>query len=172
MNPLEAHWVESIKRQERSNSPHWHLSLATELLVSVNFFLISNIYLGSGLPAALQQDVSHADAHLLGHLGPGFLQPVDGGPVQGWGDLQHAVVVVQASANVCHRHPLLNCVGTRADICVIHDLGGHQVTHLRQQESQKRQLRAKVMLSGHILELPAEMSGKQVPRGMETMVQI
>lgn len=50
---------------------------------------------------------------------------------------------MQASANVRHRHPLLNCIGTGADIGIIHYLGSHQVTHLRQRESQDRQLRYK-----------------------------
>jgi len=69
--------------------------------------------------------------YLLADFGPGLLQPVDGAAVQGGGDLQHAVVVVEAAADVGHGHPLLDGAGPRAHVRVGHDLRGHQVAHLK-----------------------------------------
>ena len=68
--------------------------------------------------------------HLLADFGPCLLQPVDGASVEGGGDLQDTIVVVEAAANVSHSHPLLYGAGSGAYICVGHDLRRHQVTHL------------------------------------------
>ena len=75
--------------------------------------------------------------YLLADLGPGLLQPVDGAAVEGGGDLQHAVVVVEAAADVGHGHPLLYGAGSRAHVRVGHDLGRHQVAHLNTEGPQR-----------------------------------
>ena len=86
--------------------------------------------------------------YLLADLGPGFLQPVDGTAVEGGGDLQHAVVVVEAAADVGHGHPLLNGVGPRAHVRVGHDLGRHQVAHLNTRVQQSCALGARASPQG------------------------
>ena len=69
----------------------------------------------------------------LADFGPGLLKSVDGAAVQRGGDLQHAVVVVEAAADVGHGHPLLYGAGPGAHVSVGHDLGCHQVAHLQHQ---------------------------------------
>ena len=68
--------------------------------------------------------------YLLGDLEPGFLQAEDGTAVEGGGDLQHRIVVVQAPADVRHRHPLLDGAHPRVDLLVPEDLRRYQVTDL------------------------------------------
>lgn len=54
------------------------------------------------------------EINLFADFGPGLLQPVDGTAVEGRGDLQHTVVVVEAATDICHRQPLLNGAGSGA----------------------------------------------------------
>lgn len=70
------------------------------------------------------------DPDLFADFGPGLFQPVDGAAVERGGDLQHAVVVVEAAADVGHRQPLLYGAGPGAHVSVGHNLRGHQITHL------------------------------------------
>lgn len=73
--------------------------------------------------------------YLLGDLEPGFLQAEDGTAVEGGGDLQHGVVVVQAAADVRHGHPLLDGAHPRVDLLVAQDLRRYQVTDLQEDNS-------------------------------------
>lgn len=67
---------------------------------------------------------------LFADFDPGLFQPVDGAAVEGGGNLQHAVVIIEAPADVGHSQPLLYGAGPGAHICVGHNLRGHQITHL------------------------------------------
>lgn len=73
---------------------------------------------------------------LFTDFSPGFFQPVDGTAVQGRGDLQYAVVIVQTAAYIGYGHPFLYGARPGAYICVAHNLRGYQVTHLHT-ESEK-----------------------------------
>lgn len=73
-----------------------------------------------------------ARPHLLGDLQPGFLQAEDRAAVEGGGDLQHGVVVVQAAADIGHRHPLLDGADARGELLVAEDLRRNQVADLRE----------------------------------------
>lgn len=73
--------------------------------------------------------------YLLGDLEPGFLQAEDGTAVEGGGDLQHGVVVVQAAADIRHGHPLLDGAHPRVDLLVAQDLRRYQVTDLQEDNS-------------------------------------
>lgn len=77
--------------------------------------------------------------HLLADFGPCLLQPVDGTAVEGGGDLQDTIVVVEAAADVGYSHPLLYGAGSGAHICVGHDLRRHQVTHLGGGKAEERE---------------------------------
>lgn len=74
-------------------------------------------------------------SNLLADFCPGLFQPVDGAAVEGRGDLQHSVVVVEAATDVGHRQPLLYGAGPGADVRVGHYLRRHQVTHLWREDA-------------------------------------
>ena len=70
-------------------------------------------------------------ADLLGDFEPGLLEAEDRAAVQGGGDLQHSVVVVETAADVGHRHPLLQHAHPQVHIVPLQDLRGDQVADLR-----------------------------------------
>lgn len=78
----------------------------------------------------LSDERSAPCSYLLGDLEPGFLQTEDGTAVEGGGDLQHRIVVVQAPADVRHCHPLLDGTHPCIDLLVPEDLRRYQVTDL------------------------------------------
>lgn len=73
---------------------------------------------------------SGGGSHLFADFSPGLLQSVDGATVEGWRDLQHSVVIIEAAADVRHSDPLLYGAGPGAHVGVGHNLWGHQVAHL------------------------------------------
>lgn len=90
-------------------------------------------------PCFLHSCFKWADSDLFADFGPRLLQPVDGAAVQSGGDLQHAVVVVEAATDVGHRQPLFYGAGPGAHVGVGHNLRRHQVTHLRRREARETQ---------------------------------
>lgn len=79
---------------------------------------------------------------------------------------------MQAPADVRHGHPLLNCVGSGADIRIIHDLGGHQVTHLRQWKSQERAAKSQSNSCRHDTWITYRNVSKAGVKGCEIMVHL
>lgn len=56
--------------------------------------------------------------HLLRNFEPCLFETEDGAAVDGGGDLQHSIVVVQAATYVGHSHPLLDGACPCADVLV------------------------------------------------------
>lgn len=70
--------------------------------------------------------------HLLGHFEPGLLEPEHRAAVEGGGDLQHSVVVMETAADVRHSHPLLHHRHPCGHVVTTQDLSGNQVTDLKE----------------------------------------
>lgn len=70
------------------------------------------------------------DTHLLGNLEPGLLEAKDGAAVEGGGDLEHSVVVVETATDVGHSHPLLYDQHSSDHVLAAQDLGGYEVAYL------------------------------------------
>ncbi len=68
--------------------------------------------------------------HLFGHFEPGLLQTEDGAAIEGWGDFQHGIVVMETAADIGHRHPLLHHCYPYIHILTLQDLCSDQVTDL------------------------------------------
>lgn len=68
--------------------------------------------------------------YLLGHFEPGLFEAEHRAAVEGRGDLQHSVVVMETAADVRHCHPLLHHRHPRGHIVTAQDLRGNQVTDL------------------------------------------
>lgn len=79
------------------------------------------------------------DSNLFADFCPGLLQSVDGAAVERGGDLQHAVVVVEAATDIGHGQPLFDGAGPGADVRVGHYLRCHQVTHLWREDVSEEQ---------------------------------
>lgn len=75
--------------------------------------------------------------HLLGDFQPGLLEAEDGAAIERGCDLQHGVVVVEAAADVSHRHPFLNHCHTHVDIVPVEDLCGDPVADLTKEQENK-----------------------------------
>lgn len=69
--------------------------------------------------------------YLLGDFEPCLLESEDGAAVERRRDLEQSVVVVQAAADVSHRHPLLNHRHTHVDIVPVQDLCCNPVADLK-----------------------------------------
>lgn len=69
--------------------------------------------------------------YLLGDFEPCLLESEDGAAVERRRDLEQSVVVVQAAADVGHRHPLLNHRHTHVDIVPVQDLCCNPVADLK-----------------------------------------
>lgn len=70
------------------------------------------------------------DTHLLGNLEPGLLEAEDGAAVEGGGDLQHGVVVVETATDVGHSHPFLYDGYSSDHVVTAQDLRGDKVAYL------------------------------------------
>lgn len=81
------------------------------------------------------------DAHLLGNLEPGLLEAEDGAAVEGGGDLEHGVVVVETATDVGHRHPFLYDRYSGDHVLTAQDLRGNEVAYLAG-EREKRTVHA------------------------------
>lgn len=73
------------------------------------------------------------DTHLLGNLEPGLLETEDRAAVEGGGDLQHGVVVVETAADVCYSHPFLYDEHPRDHVIAAQDLRGNKVAYLAEE---------------------------------------
>lgn len=71
--------------------------------------------------------------YLLGDFEPCLLESEDGAAVERRRDLEQSVVVVQAAADVSHRHPLLNHRRAHVDIVAVQDLCRDPVADLKKQ---------------------------------------
>lgn len=69
--------------------------------------------------------------YLLGDFEPCLLESEDGAAVERGRDLEQSVVVVQAAADVGHRHPLLNHRHTHVDVVTVQDLRCDPVADLK-----------------------------------------
>lgn len=69
--------------------------------------------------------------YLLGDFEPCLLESEDWAAVERRRDLQQCVVVVQAAADVSHRHPLLNHGHAHVDIIPMQDLCRNPVADLK-----------------------------------------
>lgn len=69
--------------------------------------------------------------YLLGDFQPRLLESEDWAAVERRRDLEQGVVVVQAAADIGHRHPLLNHRHTHVDIVTVQDLCSNPVADLK-----------------------------------------
>lgn len=72
--------------------------------------------------------------YLLGDFEPCLLESEDWAAVERRRDLQQCVVVVQAAADVSHRHPLLNHGHAHVDIVPMQDLCRNPVADLKKKQ--------------------------------------
>lgn len=78
--------------------------------------------------------VSH-DGYLFGDFEPSLLEAEDGAAVERGRDLKHGVVVVEAPADVSHRHPFLYHCHSHVHIIPLQDLCGDPVADLTKEEN-------------------------------------
>lgn len=69
-------------------------------------------------------------AHLLGHLEPGLLEAEHRAAIEGGGDLQDGVVIVETPADVGHGHPFLYDRYASDHVLAAQDLCGNKVAYL------------------------------------------
>ena len=85
----------------------------------------------------LQYICVQSDKHLLGNLEPGFLEAENRAAVQGGGDLEDCVVVMQAATDVGHSYPFLYDSYPSDRVVTSQDLCGNQVAHLTGKKKKK-----------------------------------
>lgn len=80
------------------------------------------------------------DTHLLRNLEPGLLEAKDRAAVEGGGDLEHGVVVVETAAYVGHSHPFLYDRDPWDHILTAQDLCGNKVAYLAKEKREMQDI--------------------------------
>lgn len=91
----------------------------------------------STLGSRNKADNTSGDTHLLGNLEPGLFEAEDRAAVEGGGDLEHSVVVVETATDVGHSHPFLYDRYSSDHILTAQDLCGNKVAYLAEEREKQ-----------------------------------
>ncbi len=86
------------------------------------------------LSTLVRKNYTSGDTHLLGNLQPGLLEAEHRAAVEGGGDLEHGVVVVETATDVGHSHPFLYDHHSSDHVLAAQDLCGNKVAYLAEEK--------------------------------------